>query len=277
MDNFDSSSTTPDSQPNEDIPQEPEEELSHSDKLVGIFTEPGKTFENIAQHPVKTIDWLLPILLALIITAICHFVLMNNAEIRYSITEKAMAKVEQRLNAEVKAGRITQDQANEQMDRMRKFMGGGSIQMVIAMVGIFVGGFILFFILAGIYFLFARFVLKGEGNYLSVLVPYGLVSYIAIIGVVIATILAFLMNRYFLDISLASILDSDKSTFIGFILDKLNIISIWVFVVFGIGLAKMFKSKNTTKYVVTVLCIWFFGSLILFFIGKAVPFLRFGM
>ena len=276
MDNFDSSSTTPDSQPQGEIPQEPEEELSHSDKMVGIFTEPGKTFENIAQHPTKTIDWLLPILLALIVTAICHFVLMNNAEIRYTLTEKAMAKVEKRLNAEVKAGRISQDQANEQMDRVRKFMGGGSLQLVISMVGIFVGGFIVFFILAGIYFLFARFLLKGEGNYLSVLVPSGLVSYIAIIGVVIATILAFLMNRYFLDISLASILDSDKTTFLGFILDKINVISIWVYIVLGIGLAKMFKSKNTTKYVVTVLCIWFFGTLILFFISKAVPFLHFG-
>ncbi len=277
MDNFDTSESKPDSEQFNDSQQEPEEELSHSDKLIGIFTEPGKTFENISQHPFKTIDWLLPFFLLLLVTAICHFVLMNNPEIRYSITEKAISKVEQRLNAEVKAGRISQDQANQQLDRMRQFMGGGSLQLVISIVTIFIGGFIVFFILAGIYFLFARFALKGEGNYVSVLVPYGLVSYIAIIGVVIGTILAFLMNRYFLDVSLASILDSDKSTFLGFILDKINVITIWVFVIFGIGLAKTFKSKSSTKYVITVLCIWFFGSLLFYFIGQAVPFLRFGM
>jgi len=277
MDNFDSSGTTPDSQQPNDIPQEPEEELSHSDKMIGIFTEPGKTFESIANHPAKTIDWFLPFLLLLVVTAICHFVLMNNPEIKYSVTEKAIAQAQKRLDAEVKAGRITQEQANQQADRIREFMGGGSFQLIISIVGIFVGGFIIFFILAGIYFLFARFVLKGDGNYVSVLVPYGLVSYIAIIQIVIATILAFLFNRYFLDVGLASILDSDKSTILGFILDKINVINIWMFIVFGIGLAKMFKSKKTSKYVIMVLCLWIFGSLILFYVGKAVPFLRFGM
>ena len=276
MDNFDSSETTPDSKQQNDTPQEPEVELSHSDKMIGIFTEPGKTFESIAQHPAKTIDWFLPFLLLLVITAICHFVLMNNPEIKYSVTQKAIAQAQKRLDAEVKAGHITQEQANEQIDRIQQFMGGSSFQLIISIVGIFVGGFIIFFIMAGIYYLFARFALRGEGNYVSVLVPYGLVSYITIIQIVIATILAFLLNRYFLDISLASILDSDKSTIMGFILDKLNVINIWMFIVFGIGLAKMFKSKNTAKYVITVLCIWIFGTLILFYIGKAVPFLNFG-
>lgn len=274
MDNFDNSdSASTGSSEVEDVQQE--EELSHSDKLVGIFTEPGKTFENIAQHPYKTVDWFLPFFLLLLITAICHFILMNNPAIKYSVNEKAISKVEKRLDAEVKAGHITQDQANQQISRMRQFMGG-SLQTIIAIAGIFIGGFIVFFILAGIYFLLVKFILKGDGNYMSILIPYGLTSYIAILGIVIATILAFVMNRYFLDISLASILNSDKTTFIGFILDKLNIITIWVMVVLGIGFSKTFKSKSSGKYIILVLCLWFFGSLIFYFLGHAFPFLQFG-
>ena len=36
-----------------------EDELSHTDKLAGLFTEPSSTFQSIAKFPPKVIDWLL--------------------------------------------------------------------------------------------------------------------------------------------------------------------------------------------------------------------------
>lgn len=167
---------------------------------------------------------------------------------------------------------MSQEDADKQLsliqDRMDNF---GALQMVLMVVGIFIGGFIIFFIVAGIYFLFVKFILKGDGNYTSVLIASSMTSYIVIIQVILAAIFAFMLGRPFQDTSVASFLNSDRTTYLGFFLSKLDIISIWAYAVLAIGLAKLFKSKNTTAYYLVIFGIWVVGGFILFFIGKSVP------
>jgi len=127
--------------------------------------------------------------------------------------------------------------------------------------------------MSGIYFLFVKFALQGEGSYNSVLVASGLSCYIAIINMIIATILSFALSRMMQDASVASFLDSDRSTIVGFILAKLDVFAIWGYIVLSIGLAKLFKSSNTAKYYITTFGIWILGGLLFFFLAKAVPFL----
>ncbi|MHB8579063.1 MAG: YIP1 family protein [Ignavibacteriaceae bacterium] len=270
MDNFEQSGD----QSSQNIESNDETELSHSDKMIGIFTEPGKTYESISKYPVKTIDWFLPFALLLLVVTITQFLIMSNKEIHFQIVDKQMTKMQQNFNKLVSEGKMTQEQADKQIstiqDRMTNF---GPLQMVLTVVGIFIGGFIVFFIMCGIYYLFAKFILKGDGNYSSVLVASGLTSYIVIIQVIIAAILAFAFGRLFGDTSVAAFLDSDKTTFAGFIFSKLDVFSIWIYIVLSIGLAKMFKSKQTIPYFVVVFGIWIIGGLLFFLIAKAVPIL----
>ncbi|MDP3582003.1 MAG: hypothetical protein Q8S39_08695, partial [Ignavibacteria bacterium] len=56
-------------------------------------------------------------------------------------------------------------------------------------------------------------------------------------------------------------------------LGKLSLFSIWFYVAFGIGLAKMNKSDNVKKYVIAVFAIWIGFGLLFHFLTKAVPFL----
>ena len=44
-----------------------EEELGHSDKLVGVFAEPKTMFEKMSHFPPKTMDWFLPVILLLVV------------------------------------------------------------------------------------------------------------------------------------------------------------------------------------------------------------------
>ena len=99
-----------------------------------------------------------------------------------------------------------------------------------------------FFIIALVYWLVAKFVLKGEGNYAGTMVAFGLPYYISIIQVIVMVILALSMNKFFQGTSVASFIDSDTSTITGFLLSKLDIFSIWFYAAVSIGLAKMFKS-----------------------------------
>ncbi len=271
MDNTDTPEITAESE------NPPGQELSHSDKLIGIFTDPGNTFKKMSEFPPRTIDWLLPLSILLVIIIATQFLVLSNSEIYYQVKQKQLQRIEKTMNDAVAKGQMTQDQANEQMNRIQDNLDKGRtpVAMIMQAVGIIIFGFIVFFIVSGVYFLFSRFAFKGEGNYNSALVAYGMTSYIAIIQVVLAAIISLLMGKMLSDISLASFMNADKSTLMGFLLAKIDIISIWAFIVLSIGLAKMFKAASTTKYYVMVFGLWIVWGLIVFGLGKAVPFLKF--
>lgn len=69
-------------------------ELSFSDKMIGIFSEPGKTYESISNHPLRTIDWLLPFFILLFIVTATQLLLMSNKELHSVIVEKQMTKIQ---------------------------------------------------------------------------------------------------------------------------------------------------------------------------------------
>jgi hypothetical protein len=260
-------------------PEQQEEELSHSDKMIGVFSEPSATFEKIAKFPPKVIDWFLPILLFCVLISVQQVLYHSNPEIAFQQKQKQMDAIEKRLDAQVESGQITRDQANQQRDMIENRMDQmGGLTLVFSIIAIFIGIFIIFFIVAGIYFLLAKFVLKGEGGYTQVMVASGLSAYIGILGVIIITIISLLTGKLFMDTSLATFMNSDKSTLIGWIYGKLDLFYIWSLIVSAIGLAKLFKSTSTKKYYMLVFGVWLIGGLIIFYVAKAVPFLKgFGM
>ena len=257
-------------------PEIQEEELSHSDKMIGVFSEPTSTFEKTAKFSPKTMDWFLPILLLAVLISIQQILYRSNPDMAYQLKQKQMEAIEKRLDAQVESGAITREQANQQRDMIESRMDqmGGGITLVITIITIWVAIFVFFFILAGIYFLFVKFLLKGEGGYSSVLVASGLSAYIGILGAIVITIVSLLAGKLFADTSVASFMGSDKSTLVGWLLAKLDIFGIWSYIVFAIGLAKMFKSSSTQKYIVLVFGLWIIGGLLLFFLAKVVPFLK---
>jgi len=256
---------------------QPEEELTHTDKMTGIFTEPSVTFGKTAKFPVRTIDWLLPVLLLLFVVSLTQILVMTNEEIYFQARQKQEEQIKKTFDDMVKNGQMTQQQADQQMEvaRERMEMGRGPVGWILQTAGILIVGFIVFFIVAFLYFLFAKFVLKGNGGYTSALVASGLTGYISIIHVIFAAILAMAMGKLMGDTSIASLAGIEKSDITGFLLGKVDPFSIWAYSVASIGLAKMFRSNSVAKYFILVFGVWILGSLLLWGIGKAVPFLGF--
>jgi hypothetical protein len=254
-----------------------QEELSHSDKMMGVITEPSATFEKTSWFPPKTIDWFLPIFLLLLVVAVTNIVKMSNPEIKAAAQEKQMEQIRKNFDEMVAKGQISRQQADEQLAGIEENMEkmGGGIGMVISSVSIFIIGFIIFFIMTAIYYLFAKVIFKDNGTYASAMVANGLTAYIGIIQIIIAAILALVMGKMVNDTSAAALMDSDRSTFMGWILAKVDPFSIWAYIVLAIGLTKMFRSNSPVKYYGLVFGIWLIGGLIFFFIAQAVPFLRF--
>jgi hypothetical protein len=249
-------------------------EMNHTDKLVGVFTEPTSTFGKISNFPSKTSDWVIPILIVIVVAILSSILMMNNPTIKAAIMEKQIAAMEKSFDEAVAKGEMSRDQANQQLETVRDRMSqGGAIQMIGIVVGIPIATFIFFFVVSGAFFVLAKFILKGEGSYKEAMVAYGLPQYIRVIQTIIMIIAALVTNKLFTGTSVADFLDIEKDNITGFLLAKLDVFSIWFYIVFGIGLAKMFKTNNVQKYIIGVVAVWLGFSLLFYAIGKAVPFL----
>jgi len=251
-------------------PETPQgEELSHSDKMIGLFTEPGETFDAIAKIPPKAMDWLLPMISFLVIIIISNFILFQNPEIKLQFDEmldKKVAEVEAQFDEKVQKGEMTESEKEAALEQTRggmKFFTGPVMRSVTAVVYTFIG---LFF-MALIYFLLSKFALNGEGTYGGTLIARGLPVYILVVQVIFVAILSMVMNKLLFDTSAASFLDAERGTITSFLLGRIDPFAIWFYSVVGIGLAKMFKSDATVKFIVVVFAFWIIGDLILMALG----------
>ena len=261
---------------NEELLEENEFELSHSDKMVGVFSEPTNTFAEIAKTPPKVIDWLVPLLIFIVVSSLSSVIMISNPQIKFNMMEKQTEAMEKSFAEYVDSGAMTQEQADTQIEKVRETMEGNGTAIIISqVVATVIMGFIVFFIMCGFYYGVVRLILKGDGTFGNVMVAYGLPFYIASIQAILVVIVAMLMNKMVTDLSVATFLDLDKTELVGFLLSKLDLLTIWFYVVVGIGLAKMFKSDDTKKYVGMVLGLWLGFSFLFFYLGNAIPFLSF--
>jgi hypothetical protein len=247
-------------------------ELSHSDKMIGVFTEPAKTFFLTSKFPPRTKDWVIPVLILFFIAALIRIIAMTNEEVYFEAKKLGIERIEKM----VESGTMTREQGDEAInaiDQQMAFMNG-PVGWVITIATSIIFGFIVLIIIVGIYYLFIKFLLKGEGTFSSAFVSIGLVSYISVMQMIIAGILTMLLGKMIMDTSLASLLGSDKMTLTGWFLAKIDPISIWAYIVLSIGFAKMFKSESSGKYYALVFGVWLIGMFILFQLAQAVPFLQ---
>lgn len=240
---------------NDQITSDEVEELSFSDKLVGVFSEPAATFESISKFPVRTIDWLVPVLIACLILVAGNVVRMTNPEIKQVTMETMRDQQEKQYTKQVKEGKITQEQVDKQLDQTEKMMGS-QLYIVLGSVGAFVGFFIFFFIFAGIYFLFGKFAFNGTGTFLSTLPVLGLSQLIGTISTIIGIILSVVYGKNIGDASLSGLINYSQINIYTFLFGLLDVFMIWATFVQSIGLSKMFKTKSYIPFLIVGLVIF---------------------
>ena len=250
-------------------------ELSHSDKMIGVFTEPTKMFEHSSKFPPRNKDWVIPILIFFIVVAVIRMISMTNEEVKFEAKKQQIDRIEKMVE-DGTMSREEGDEALEQIDKQTEFMQG-PVGWVITIVSTLIFGTIIFVLIVGIYFLFVKFLLKGEGTFSSALVANGLTAYISIVQFILAGIFTMVAGKMINDTSLAALLGSDRTTITGWVFAKIDPISIWSYLLLSIGLAKMFKSQTTGKYYILVFSLWLIGGFILFQLATAIPFLSFFM
>jgi len=250
-----------------------EEELSFSDKIVGVFSEPFATFESIAKFKLKFGDWFLPLIIVAIIAVSSQYILMMSPDIKLEIVKKQQEAVQERLDTAVKSGSITREQADQRME----MIGQGFTNPLFMVIGIITGiiGFVvIIFIIATFYFILAKFILKGDGSYTGALIATSMPMFINLVQAILIIIVSLALGTLIKSFSIATFFGMDTTTFTGFILSRVEIFSIFGYVVTGIALSKLFKAESAKKYIVAVLASWLIVTTILFYMSHSFKFLQ---
>ena len=249
--------------------------ITFSDKIIGVITEPFQFYERLAIIKPRYINWLAPILILIAMSSVTNYLMMSNPVIVNQAVERQMAAVEASLNNAVTSGQLTRDAADAQLDKIRESVeaqiGSG---VLINLAAIFVMTFVLFFITTGVYFLITKFVLKGDGNYSTMLSAYGSTYYILILQIIVMLIYALATDNLISSTSLAYFTGMDSKEFGGYLMSKVDPFSVWFHLIVGIAIAKMFKSANTVKYILSVFGLWIGFSLLFFWAARQFPILQ---
>ncbi|OGU56408.1 MAG: hypothetical protein A2V66_06215 [Ignavibacteria bacterium RBG_13_36_8] len=249
--------------------------ISHSDKLVGVFTNPVETFSKMALLPAQTRDWLIPVLCVIVFAILSNFLLLRNPIIRSQAIEQQMKLIEENFDKAVESGSISRDVADQQLEQIRDNIDTQmQAGMIIQFVATFFIVFIVFFIVSGVFFLIVKFIFKDTGTYSVSMVAYGLPQYVLILQIIVIVITALATDTLLIGTSLATLLKSDTSTLGGFIFSKIDPFRIWFYVIVSIAYAKMFQAKSTVKYLITIFGLWLGVGIIIFFISQYIPILR---
>lgn len=251
-------------------------EMPNTDKVVSLFTEPTQLFLTLSKHKPNSMDWVIPLVLLILLSIGVQFLIMNNPALKHQVVQEQMEMVEKMFDDAVKQGRMTQEQADQQLDaaaeRMDQQIGAG---LIITTVTIIIIALIFFFAATGMYVLIVKFGLKGNGGYKEGLTAYGLPGYIMVIQLIITVILMLTMEDTKAGTDACKILGYDVQQLTGYLLSYLDPIKIWFYTVVGIAFAKMFKSEKTGLYISTVLGVWVLFGIAFYGLAQVVPFLKF--
>jgi hypothetical protein len=239
-------------------------ELSQMDALSGVFTEPGNTFETIMKFPKKNF-WLLPVLILVITSVVSSFLFFSDAELVGKMMDKQKTKMREKMMESVKQGKMSQEQANEGMERAEKFMDpNGLFFKITGFAGAVVAPFIMLFVLSVIYMLLLK-MFKANFEFTNILNVVGLALTISAVGGVLGIVLSIIMGDL-TSVGLALVLKADAvgETLHGFLM-KLDVFSVWFYVLVSIGLVKVAKIKPAVSYSV-VFGLWIVWLLLTTFV-----------
>lgn len=253
-----------DNQENTNELAQTQEPMSFTDKVIGIFTNPGDVFTNIQAFPPKVIDWLIPTLCLIVLIIASQLIQMNNPVIKNELRQKQITAMQKYVDE----GKMTQEQFEKTIDSMDNMKG---FQLIGIFVGVPIGTLIVMAFMALVYWLLAMLALKGKTKYGYVFVLMGLVNLIGALQVIVTLILSIILGKFNAAPNLTLLVSGLDKGPLHSILNSIDPFSIWSMIVIGIGLAKL-TLKDVSKGVMWVLILWIVYILLSAFLLSKLPF-----
>lgn len=197
-------------------------QMTTMQRILGVFTAPTKTFENIDKKP----DWVVPLVILLLITMLFTYFTMP-----YILDEK-MAEQQEKL---AERG-LTPAQIENAMEMGQKF------GVVFGFVGAAIGVVVVILISTLILKFIGNVVLSGKAAFKNLFSVYTYSSLIGALGMLIKLPLVFQKETHDVHFSLALFLSDEQSkTFLYNFLKMFELFAIWQYVLVAIGFAVVYQ------------------------------------
>jgi hypothetical protein len=221
------------------------------ESLFGMFSEPGEVFERLRDRPLQHINWILPLILLMVLGSIQSIVVTQQPQVIIT----ARQGIEQTFDKAVADGKMTRQQADQQVSMTESFLTPG-IMGIFGAIGMMVTMVILFFTEALIIWVLGKYVLGGNAGYLKSLEVVGLSNVVAAVGLPIMTLLVIIYGDPSANPGPMLLLRPfDHHNKLHLIISAFNIFSVWSMIVMGIGVARVNKAASV-KGVAVCLVIW---------------------
>ncbi len=204
-------------------------------RLLNIFAVPGDVFEEVKTSLFSVSNWLAPLCLSILVGAVSAVIIFSQPAILQQMREQQSKAVEEK----VKAGKLTQADADKYTAMTEKFMTPGIMKIVGA-----VSACIIYTVRmlwwALVLFLLAKWFLKTNIGFLKGLEVAGLAMMITVLGDLVKLLLIVNLAKVFASPSLALVIsDFDATRKSHLMMGAMNVFSFWFIGVVSAGLGRL--------------------------------------
>lgn len=214
--------------------------LGALDRMIGVITEPEKTFNDIAARP----SWGLPMILALL-AMITVGVLMKDVIQKESAEKTRVSIMENKNISDSEKQRV----ADQSVEMMKKFwVVGFAVGMVVIVIAYFISALILK--------LGGSAVLGSTASFTQVLAIFSWSGIVDLLGALIKLPIMYINQSMRVDTGLGMFIGEELShTTTYLIMSKFDIFTIWMLIVMSIGISVVFKAPKV-KSAILVFGLW---------------------
>ena len=226
-------------------------------KLANIVVSPGEVYDEIRGKPVATINWVGPLIISIVLGMVFALVAFSQASILRKIREGQEAAFQE----QVKAGKMTQQQADQAMQMVERFAGPAMLK-IFGAVGATAGSVGGLFLTGLLFWGTARLVFKADVDYLKAIEAVGLATVIGAIDLVIRVPLVLLTDNVTSNLGPVLLLHPfDPASKMHVLLSAISVVTFWYMAVLAVGLSRLAR-VSWGKALVVIVPVWAFLTLL---------------
>ena len=234
------------------------EPMTFTEQITNLFASPGELFDNVRDTPSTASNWLVPLAIFIAVTIAMSQTIFHNPSLVGQYKDQVHQGIEKKLNESIQQGKMTPEQAEQAREMGEKFSDPSSpLAMGFQIGGIVIGTPIVLFLVALLYWLMGKTIIKAEQPYMKIVEVVGLTFFISTLESIVNTILVIGLDNIHASpgLGLAVMNGFSLDNKLHVILSKINIFTIWGLAVTGIGLGHLFQ-RDTPKVLVLVFARW---------------------
>ena len=221
-------------EPNDPFPAPSQAPTSLAARLFNVFAEPGNVFTEVKTSSPAASNWLVPMVCAAVAGMLSIFILFSQPAIVQQIHEQQTKA----FDDQVKAGKMTQAQADQAEAIAEKFAGPTGIK-IFGSISAVVFSFVQVFWWALVLWLLGLLFLKVKFPYSKALEVAGLATMISVLGTIVTLLISVTLGKA-INPSLAFFLkDFDPKNIVHLALAAVDLFSLWLTAVMAVGLSRL--------------------------------------